>query len=752
MPSHVDDTRKVQTAVTGRPGSDSPVFLPFDHDDFDLFMHGRTREDFYCGVLLGGCGKKLTAKRYLDKKCHFAHRPPVHCRRARTGEDSADHLYIGQALQRWLRARGHPDAEVTYPDLGPGPGGVVEVRFGSGRRLIRVQMSRLPLAVWQRTRAELSDGSTRVHWAYGPDSGLAHNEVRAEGHALRFTCRTERGTRQVYVGTQDADHSVESTTLEHCALTDDGIVTPRLAATLRAVAPEPAQPSPAFPLLPGSVAFTASVALEADAGDPAHRLYEADVQPTGSGMLRMRLALPSDVEPPLPHRLNLVEGSARLGAAGDGWLIRALGYSALAKGTDPRWPALRPSPEPREPETLPPPRPEAPARTASLPTLTSEERALVESFRSRLAKVARSHGVINWETLISYAGHAPADFTPEDRVRLLVAVGHTRSSGGPVLASLVKLAGQRPGLPPFFRDVLTGLGWDPGLPEAKVEDIWSQQQKAAHRATWLPTATTTKVPLTVDAELVGRLRQHLQLVARGRGLIRWSNLLKKAGVAASTVAPHDGVRLLVAVDSPYASDRPVLSSLIRADSQQGGPVALFDKVLRELGRPPSAGVPGVAAAWKAERERAYALVSRSARGGGTPQRPTEGGVFWSKRGLDRKAVIASVRAALVSAARRRVKVGWHTLAAAAGLSPDELSDRTRALILTEVDRPAGPGGVLLSSLVISAENTPVPYFADILKALDRPHTDRPIELGRLRKLEQARVFAAFETSTEVTNT
>ncbi|MGV9896979.1 hypothetical protein [Streptomyces tendae] len=145
MPSYEDDTRKVQTAVTGRPGSDQPVFLPFDHDDFDGFMRGRTRDDFYCGILLGGCGKQLTAKRYLHKKCHFAHRPPVHCRRTQTGEDSADHLYIGQALQRWLHRQGHEKVNVSYLDLGSGPGGAVEVRFGSGARLVRVQMGRMSL-------------------------------------------------------------------------------------------------------------------------------------------------------------------------------------------------------------------------------------------------------------------------------------------------------------------------------------------------------------------------------------------------------------------------------------------------------------------------------------------------------------------------------------------------------------------------------------------------------------------------------
>ncbi|MFJ3982161.1 competence protein CoiA family protein [Streptomyces fungicidicus] len=759
MSQFQEDTRKVQTAVTGRPGSGSPVFLPFDHDDFDLFMRGRTREDFYCGILLGGCGKKLTAKRYLDKKCHFAHRPPVHCRRTRTGEDSADHLYIGEALHQWLRTQGHPNAEVTYPDMGSGPGHAVEVWFGPGRRLIRVQMARLPLATWEETRAKLSGRNTHVHWAYGPDSGLAHNEVESEGYAIRFSCRTERGIRQVYVGTQRADHSVELTTLDHCRLTDDGIITPHLADTSRAVTPKPQSPSVAFPLLPDSVAFTASIPLDAVGADPGHLLYEADVQSAGAGMMRMRLTFPSGIEPPLPHRLNLIEGPAHLtplGAAtpatGQGWLIRAHSFSALAERKDPRWPALRPLPEPQRPQIRSTRQPEATESASSRQLLTSGEWALVDSFRKRLAKVARSRGIINWETLIAYAGHAPADFTPEDRVRLLVATGHHRSSGKPVLASLVKLAGQRPGVPPFFRDVLAGLGWETGLPDTRVEAIWAKHQKTAHQGIGIAAPTTTTVPLTINSDLVGRLRQHLHLVARGHGLIKWSTLLKKARVVASTVAPGDGVRLLVAVDFPYGSDRPVLSSLIRADSQQGGPVSFFEAALRELGWTPSDDAPTAAAAWKTERERAYALVRQSAQGTRTPPRLAENGAFWTKRGLTRAAVITSVRTSLLAAARRQVSVGWHTLAAAAGLNAEDLSDQIRALILIEVDRPSGPTGVLLSSLVISTENTPVPYFADILKALGRPHTTRPIELGRIRKLEQARAFAAHEPSTDSPNT
>ncbi|MFE6554223.1 competence protein CoiA family protein [Streptomyces sp. NPDC057746] len=84
-------------------------------------MRGRTRDDFYCGVLLGGCGKKLSPKRYTDKKCHFAHRPPVHCRRTEIGEDSADHLYIGRAVASWLKQQGQRAVAPTRAAQGTRP-------------------------------------------------------------------------------------------------------------------------------------------------------------------------------------------------------------------------------------------------------------------------------------------------------------------------------------------------------------------------------------------------------------------------------------------------------------------------------------------------------------------------------------------------------------------------------------------------------------------------------------------------------
>ncbi|CAO0833967.1 Competence protein CoiA-like family protein OS=Streptomyces microflavus OX=1919 GN=Smic_65470 PE=4 SV=1 [Streptomyces microflavus] len=140
--SEADDTRKVQTAVTYGAESDQPVFLPYAHDNFYRFMRGRTRDDFYCGVLLGGCGAKSSPKRYMDKKCHFAHRPPVHCHRTEVGESSADHLYIGQAIADWLKQQGRKASRPAYKPHGHQFRDVVDVSHDGGRQLVRVQLAR----------------------------------------------------------------------------------------------------------------------------------------------------------------------------------------------------------------------------------------------------------------------------------------------------------------------------------------------------------------------------------------------------------------------------------------------------------------------------------------------------------------------------------------------------------------------------------------------------------------------------------
>lgn len=752
-----EDTRKVRTAVIGRPDSDWPVFLPYDHDDFDRFMRGRTREDFYCGILLGGCGKKLTAKRYMDKKCHFAHRPPVHCRRTATGEDSADHLYIGQAVQRWLRRQGCRSVKVSYPDVGTGPGGVVEIRFGPGARLIRVQLARLPLHEWRTARERLSDRHTLVHWAYGPDSGLAHNEVEVTGHAIRFSCRTVGEDRKVYVGTQGSDHHVEWTGLAECHLTDQGIITPRL---MEGPADADRGDTVMFPLAAGSIAFSLATDLPPITDSSTRRLYTADAQPVGSAAIRARISLPGHSPAPQAHTLYLIEGPAWLVPASDaevrqaGWLIRAEKISPLPQRTDARWPALRPAPRPTVPK---------PAESSSTTPSGSamDTASMVAHFRLKLQVIARSRGLVNWETLVRGSGTAPSRITPEERVRLLVALDFPRAAGKPMLSSLVKLAHEPIGPAPFFKDVLAGIGGEPGLSATEVEEVWQREREAAYAlaessaaAPPVPRDAAFRAPAVLtesERALVQAFRERLRIVAKGQRTIKWETLLKRQGVHSSSISAEDRVRLLAAVDRPYGQDRPLLTALVKVDGQEPDQLTFFGDVLAELGWKPSERTPTVAVALRAERERAYALMRPRAESIPAPRpkaQPKPGStskVKWDHRLAHEPGVVKGIRRALVDAARRQVCVGWHTLAAAVDRTPGEFSDTARASILVAIDRPAGPDGVLLSSLVIAPGHSPVPYFDAILERLGRPHGLRPIELGQIRKREQARVFEAYRS-------
>ncbi|MFF4232863.1 CCA tRNA nucleotidyltransferase [Streptomyces sp. NPDC001820] len=153
------------------------------------------------------------------------------------GRTARDHLYIGEALVRWLRGRGQGKVTVAYVRQAHARSDSIEIRFGpkGRRRLLHVQMVRRSFSEWKddRRRLEAAPGKSPTIRAYGPESELSAYEVRATGHALRFRCETRDGTREVSIGTQSPDHTVQWTILERCRLSDLGIVTPSLE-----VAPE----------------------------------------------------------------------------------------------------------------------------------------------------------------------------------------------------------------------------------------------------------------------------------------------------------------------------------------------------------------------------------------------------------------------------------------------------------------------------------------------------------------------------------
>ncbi|MER6148157.1 hypothetical protein [Streptomyces hirsutus] len=381
---HEEDTRKVQTAVLGGPDGHHPLFLPFEKHAADGLRKEHGPNAFTCGILLGGCGKLLTLRACDDKKSHFAHRPPVRCTRTALGEDSADHLYIGEAIGKWLRRQGRSNASVQYVRQQGARGDSIEVRFGpqKKRRLIHVQMARRSFKDWQadgeRLRAVAGKPSTvRM---YGPESQIAAFEVEAAGYALRFACVTEDGTRVVRVGTHPPDHQVRWTTLDQCRLVSAGVLTPWLEETPQGIRPKGTRPAlrqeerpaaeeriaesartaagegdpvagPELPLMTGSVAFTRAV-LESE--EHGRRLYDVDAQPVGSALFPALLSLPASLPAPKPHHVYaLIERAAvlngpQLALPGSRWLLCAEGIVRLTPAKAVEWELLTPQAPPSD--------------------------------------------------------------------------------------------------------------------------------------------------------------------------------------------------------------------------------------------------------------------------------------------------------------------------------------------------------------------------------------------------------------------
>ncbi|MFH9174373.1 competence protein CoiA family protein [Streptomyces albogriseolus] len=212
MPIEEEDTRKVQTAVAGSPGADRPVYLPMDAASYDHFIREYPTREFYCGTLLGGCGKKLSARKYRDKKCHFAHVVSGGCRRVSTNEASADHLYMGRAVAAWLKTQKCRNVQVRYTQRRQSLRELVDITYtrdGSPlRHLMRIQLARRSKAEWKQTDTELHRQWASVEWLFGPDSMLANWQVDRQGYAMRIQCRPSGITRVVEVGVQFPDAPV----------------------------------------------------------------------------------------------------------------------------------------------------------------------------------------------------------------------------------------------------------------------------------------------------------------------------------------------------------------------------------------------------------------------------------------------------------------------------------------------------------------------------------------------------------------
>ncbi|WP_329494233.1 competence protein CoiA family protein [Kitasatospora herbaricolor] len=225
MPYDPYDHRKVQTAVLGNRNSDHPVLLPFYPIPLDRFRRDHVGDTFWCGTLLGGCGKQVTTKRYTERVCHFAHHAPVKCDRVENGEASADHLFIKRAFDLWLVAQ---DIRRYAEFHGAVPNGLLGLSFDvpALRSVVSLQLARQSVSDWQARHEKFAQGGTRVEWVFGPETMLTKQYIDRHGRALRVACETRDHTRHVKIGVEDRKHRLEWFDLDGCRMTSAGIVVP----------------------------------------------------------------------------------------------------------------------------------------------------------------------------------------------------------------------------------------------------------------------------------------------------------------------------------------------------------------------------------------------------------------------------------------------------------------------------------------------------------------------------------------------
>ncbi|WP_186780201.1 hypothetical protein [Streptomyces salinarius] len=223
--------------MIGNEHSDVPVVLPIAAIELDAFRRRHRGDSFWCGLLLGGCGARLTDKLYVDRQCHFQHYPvgqhgsDAVCRRRGIGESSADHLYVKGALATSLAGHGRA-ARFSYPDP---IGSALDVDLKCGRQF-RVHL----------------DGAVRPVWENGvpilaADVPLEPGTLSRCRYVYRVRVQSEGPDRRVWIGTESLTRPTEWVPLADCGWTADGLVTEAAQRILEEPPPSPpprAQPLP----------------------------------------------------------------------------------------------------------------------------------------------------------------------------------------------------------------------------------------------------------------------------------------------------------------------------------------------------------------------------------------------------------------------------------------------------------------------------------------------------------------------------
>ncbi|MFJ1799042.1 hypothetical protein [Streptomyces sp. NPDC088180] len=232
------DKRQIQTAVLGSADSEEPLVLPLEAIELDAFRSFHEHDSFWCGLLLGGCGGRLTTKLYTDRVCHFAHHPgpdgqPHICGRQARSVNSADHLYVKSATVAWLRSHGtQADVDFAQPDGSP-LGSVVDIQLA--HKKLRVHLDQSVAPEWDSEDEPVLGISVPVD----------QDTLIKRWYVNRIRLDSEGTSRRVRIGTEAFARPIEWFSLAECEVTERGLSTPAVARIIQAHStPGPARWTP----------------------------------------------------------------------------------------------------------------------------------------------------------------------------------------------------------------------------------------------------------------------------------------------------------------------------------------------------------------------------------------------------------------------------------------------------------------------------------------------------------------------------
>ncbi|WP_055469328.1 hypothetical protein [Streptomyces ardesiacus] len=498
------DTRLIQTAVIGGRDSDQPVILPEQPHNLDEFIRQFGRDDFWCGTLLGGCGEPLRPKRYVTRVCHFAHEADPgrgECHRTSHSADGADHLFVKAHVTRWLAGQGY-SAQGELRSFGHCHGDAVDFRLRRTRTHLRFELHSEDYRSWRKAADSLGAKEGRIEWVFGRDDALAGDMMARRGYALLVRCETEGNDRRVFIGTATEGKKTPWVPLEHCRMTESGLVTPALEE-LRAegaicddgIGREPFPGSVALPR--GQVVFavdTEAAPLASSPLDvPGRRLIPGFVKPAGSRIVRAHLSLPDTVPPPTDQYVYQLAGSVRLlvtdvvEGGGSSWAVRADALVRLNGLEAERTGLWRPSvalDEKYVPAARASSACERTPLTESAPggpkaPETAQGKA-AEELRKVLEEVAAKGATITWSDLAKRLGRWVHDLPNTGRQELLVEVDRPRVPDHPLLSVLVVTHMGRPLW--YLGQVLSRLGAAEPTSEFALQQWVAAETRKTHEA------------------------------------------------------------------------------------------------------------------------------------------------------------------------------------------------------------------------------------------------------------------------------